>query len=72
MPSRGSYEVANKEEGRAAERDQSYKSCVIALLIFFFLCIILILASLPWKRYNDRYSEDKDENLVTAEVSLFF
>ncbi|CAD1474705.1 unnamed protein product, partial [Heterotrigona itama] len=49
MPSRGSYQLANVVEGRAAERDQFYRSCVVLLLIFFFLCIILILVSLPWK-----------------------
>ncbi|XP_078046576.1 neprilysin-2 [Augochlora pura] len=52
MPSRGFYEIANKEEGKAAQRDQSYRSCVLTLVIFFFLCIILVLATLPWKRIH--------------------
>ncbi|XP_076243957.1 endothelin-converting enzyme homolog [Calliopsis andreniformis] len=62
MPSRGSYQVANTEEGKAAQRDQSYRSCVLALLIFFFLCIILILAALPWKK-SYHYSEKPVEDL---------
>lgn len=71
MPSRGSYQLANVVEGKAAERDQSYRSCVLSLLIFFFLCIILILVSLPWKSYRYYNSEEKDEYMNTMQVSLF-
>ncbi|XP_033342806.2 endothelin-converting enzyme 1 isoform X1 [Megalopta genalis] len=64
MPSRGFYEIANREEGKVAQRDQSYRSCVLTLVIFFFLCIILILATLPWKRTHG-YDEE-DSNSVEA------
>ncbi|XP_076634122.1 endothelin-converting enzyme 1 isoform X2 [Colletes latitarsis] len=62
MPSREFYQVANKDEGEAAQADQSYRSCVLALLIFFFLCIILILVSLPWKRNHTYDREYQDDN----------
>nr|XP_031850227.1 neprilysin-1-like [Nomia melanderi] len=56
--SRGVYHVTNLEEGKAAQRDQSYRSCLLSLVIFLFLCIILILASLPWRKnysYNTNF-----------------
>ncbi|KAK1116663.1 hypothetical protein K0M31_018204 [Melipona bicolor] len=67
MPSRGSYQLANVVEGKAAERDQSYRSCVLSLLIFCFLCIILILVNLPWKSYRYYNSEEKDEYVNTMQ-----
>lgn len=70
MPSRGFYQVSDKEEGQAAERDESYKSCVITLLIFFFLCIILILVGLPWKKYNTHHIKYSDDDLGTTQVSF--
>ncbi|XP_053997931.1 neprilysin-1-like [Hylaeus anthracinus] len=69
MPSRGSYQVTSKEEGEAAERDQSYRSCVLALVIFFFLCILLIIVSLPWKHHTHHY-EHQDEYLRKTQVSF--
>ncbi|XP_071876239.1 neprilysin-1 [Bombus fervidus] len=64
MISRGSYQIANME---AARRDQSYRSCVLSLIIFFFLCMILILASLPWKLYRSYNSEEKGEYAGTIQ-----
>ncbi|CAK9814996.1 nep-2 [Anthophora plagiata] len=66
MPSRGSYRITRIEEGKAAERDESYKSCITTLLIFLCLCIILIIASLPW-RTSDTYPMEKDEHVGTAQ-----
>ncbi|XP_012525662.1 neprilysin-1 [Monomorium pharaonis] len=54
MPFRKTYQINNREQGKVAQRDQSYRSCLIALLIFFFLCLILILACIPWKIQNQR------------------
>ncbi|KYN15849.1 PREDICTED: membrane metallo-endopeptidase-like 1 [Trachymyrmex cornetzi] len=54
MPFRKTYQINNREQGKAAQRDQSYRSCLIALLIFFFMCLILILACKPWKVQNQR------------------
>lgn len=71
MISRGSYQIANMEAAKAARRDQSYRSCVLSLIIFFFLCMILILVSLPWKLYRSYNSEEKGEYAGTAQVSLF-
>ncbi|XP_012058483.1 PREDICTED: endothelin-converting enzyme 1-like [Atta cephalotes] len=54
MPFRKTYQINNREQDKAAQRDQSYRSCLIALLIFFFMCLILILACKPWKVQNQR------------------
>ncbi|KYN44453.1 Endothelin-converting enzyme 2 [Trachymyrmex septentrionalis] len=54
MPFRKTYQINNREQGKAAQRDQSYRSCLIALLIFFFMCLILILACKPWKVQKQR------------------
>ncbi|XP_014481809.1 PREDICTED: uncharacterized protein LOC106748107 [Dinoponera quadriceps] len=60
MPCRQTYEMNKREINKAAQRDQSYRNCLIALLIFFFLCIILILACLPWKtRSRQGYGNDE-------------
>lgn len=71
MPSRGSYDITSPEEGKTVQSDQSYRSCVCTLLIFFFLCIILILATLPWKKSYHHSSEGSDKNLETMQVSFF-
>lgn len=71
MISRGSYQIANMEAAKAARQDQSYRSCVLSLIIFFFLCMILILASLPWKLHRPYNSEEKGEYAGTIQVSLF-
>ncbi|XP_029164653.1 endothelin-converting enzyme 2-like [Nylanderia fulva] len=67
MPLRKTYQVNNREEGKAAQRDQSYRSCLIALLIFFFMCLILILACIPWKtqnyiKYKNQYIEHEPQH----------
>ncbi|KAM0728001.1 Endothelin-converting enzyme 2 [Formica fusca] len=63
MPFRKTYQVNNREEGKAAQRDQSYRSCLVTLLIFFFMCLILILACIPWKMRNHReYKNQYIEN----------
>ncbi|EFN77756.1 Neprilysin-2 [Harpegnathos saltator] len=60
MPCRQTYEVNKRQLNKAAQRDQSYRNCLGALLIFFFLCLILILACIPWKTRNQgRYSSDE-------------
>ncbi|CAK9828523.1 nep-2 [Anthophora retusa] len=69
MPSRGSYQITRVEEGKAAERDESYKSCITTLLIFLCLCIILIIASLPW-RMSNTYPMEKNEHVGTAQHHL--
>jgi len=66
MSFRETYEITSREEGKAAQRDQSYKSCIIALLIFFFLCLIFIVACIPWKIRNltdDTYNKDQQIEL---------
>ncbi|XP_003707770.2 endothelin-converting enzyme 1 [Megachile rotundata] len=65
MPSRRSYQITSVESSKAIGQDQSYRSCLLALIIFFFLCIILILASLPWKRNHAGRSEYKAEQEKT-------
>ncbi|KAG5326857.1 MMEL1 protein, partial [Acromyrmex heyeri] len=60
MPFRKTYQINNREQGKAAQRDQSYRSCLIALLIFFFMCLILILACKPWKVQNQREYRESD------------
>ncbi|XP_077262705.1 endothelin-converting enzyme 2 isoform X1 [Temnothorax americanus] len=67
MPLRKTYQINNREQGKAAQRDQSYRSCLITLLIFFFICLILILACVPWKmrnqkEYKDRYIEHEPQH----------
>ncbi|XP_011877725.1 PREDICTED: endothelin-converting enzyme 1-like [Vollenhovia emeryi] len=59
MPFRKTYQINNREQGKAAQRDQSYRSCLIALLIFFFMCLILIFACIPWKTKNQRDYKDQ-------------
>ncbi|XP_025268661.1 neprilysin-2-like isoform X1 [Camponotus floridanus] len=56
------YQINNREEGKVAQRDQSYRNCLITLLIFFFMCLILIIACIPWKtrsyrEYKNEYTE---------------
>lgn len=70
MAQRASYQITNAEEGKAAQQDQSYRSCVLALLIFLFLCIILILVSFLWKTYHFDHLEQEDEYTETAQVSF--
>ncbi|RLU21087.1 hypothetical protein DMN91_007703, partial [Ooceraea biroi] len=68
MPFRETYEINNREEGKAAQRDQSYKSCVLALLIFFFLCLILIVSCIPWKIQNlTDNTHDTDQHIGRQE-----
>ncbi|XP_017792821.1 PREDICTED: neprilysin-2-like [Habropoda laboriosa] len=67
MPSRGSYQIARVGEGKAAERDESYKSCIATLLIFLFLIIIFIVAGLLWKKPNTYYPTEEDTYVGTAQ-----
>ncbi|XP_034175923.2 endothelin-converting enzyme homolog [Osmia lignaria lignaria] len=67
MPSQRSYQVTAIENNKVAEYDQSYRSCLLALIIFFFLCIILILVSLPWKKSYVNQPEYKGEQVGTAQ-----
>ncbi|XP_076648540.1 neprilysin isoform X2 [Halictus rubicundus] len=64
MPSRGFYEVANVEEGKVVHRDQSYRSCILTLIIFLFLCIVLIVVGLLLRK---SHSYNKDEDLRSVE-----
>ncbi|XP_020300189.1 neprilysin-2-like isoform X3 [Pseudomyrmex gracilis] len=74
MPSR-TYHV-NREQGKAAQRDQSYKSCLTALLIFFFLCLVLIIACKPWtktekyKDYFEHYHGEETKTTATIPTTL--
>ncbi|EGI59230.1 PREDICTED: membrane metallo-endopeptidase-like 1 [Acromyrmex echinatior] len=83
MPFRKTYQINNREQGKAAQRDQSYRSCLIALLIFFFMCLILILACKPWKVQNQRedresyikhdsqhYSQERTNETTITTISL--
>lgn len=68
MPAHGSYRVTSQAEGKAAERDESYKSCVITMLIFFLLCLVIILASWPWKGWHaDHNKVEKDTKIQDEE-----
>ncbi|XP_043285626.1 endothelin-converting enzyme 1-like [Venturia canescens] len=68
MPSHGNYEVTSAEEGKVAERDQSFRSCVISMLIFILLSIVLILVSLPWRTFQTRqiHRPESDESLIES------
>lgn len=78
MPFRETYEINNREEGKAAQRDQSYKSCIIALLIFFFLCLILIVACIPWKvkhlsdnMHNTNHHIEQESQVMLLNINIF-
>lgn len=49
--SRGEYEI-NKSPKPL--KDESFKSMVCALLVFLSICIIILLAALPWKTYSSK------------------
>ncbi|CAL7935926.1 unnamed protein product [Xylocopa violacea] len=70
MPSRCSYQIANVEEGKAAQQDQSYRSCIITLLIFFFLCIILIIPLILFKPYHSYYPNQQIESIKETQHQL--
>lgn len=75
MPFRKTYRINDQEEGKAAQRDQSYRSCVVTLLIFFFMCLILILACIPWKtrsyrEYKNQYTEHEPQVMMLIKISL--
>ncbi|XP_076763845.1 endothelin-converting enzyme 1 [Xylocopa sonorina] len=67
MPSRYTYQITNVDEGKAAQQDQSYKSCVITLLIFFFLCVILICVGLPLNLYRSHDPDQQSESTKETE-----
>ena len=69
MPVRGSYQIANREEGKALERDESYKSCILAMVIFILLCSILIIAGVCLKKRLSDYREHDKDIIQTAGVS---
>ncbi|KAK2580040.1 hypothetical protein KPH14_012326 [Odynerus spinipes] len=52
MPSRGAYQIAHQEERKATQRDQSYRICVATLLVFFMLCMIILISCIPWNKYS--------------------
>ncbi|XP_008552498.3 neprilysin-1 [Microplitis demolitor] len=66
MPS-GSYQVTQKPN-TAQNNDQSYRNCVITMVLFIMMCVIIILATWPWKKnslnnnYNNAVSEDDNYN----------
>ncbi|XP_015180259.1 PREDICTED: neprilysin-2-like [Polistes dominula] len=66
MPSRGSYRIANQEEHKIAQRDQSFKNCIATLLVFFFLFIFILIANLTWTKSNtkdnDKYFAARQNN----------
>ncbi|XP_014608416.1 PREDICTED: neprilysin-2-like isoform X1 [Polistes canadensis] len=58
MPSRGSYQLANQEERKIAQRDQSFKNCVATLFVFFILFMVVLIANLTWRKSNTK-DDDK-------------
>lgn len=69
------YHINNREEGKAAQRDQSYRNCLVTLLIFFFMCLILILACIPWKtrsyrEYKNEYTEYEPQVMLLIKITL--
>ncbi|KYQ56391.1 Endothelin-converting enzyme 2 [Trachymyrmex zeteki] len=69
MPFRKTYQINNQEQGKAAQRDQSYRSCLIALIIFFFICLILILACKPWKVQHYPQERTKETTIMTVSLT---
>ncbi|KAL6254645.1 hypothetical protein P5V15_013952 [Pogonomyrmex californicus] len=77
MPFRKTYHVNNREQGKIVQRDQSYKSCLATLLIFFFMCLILILASVSWRtrysnhepqhHYGEHMKEETNATILTTQ-----
>ncbi|XP_012225025.2 uncharacterized protein [Linepithema humile] len=46
MPFRQTYQIYR--ERKAAQREQSFRCCLIILIVFIFLSLILLLARIPW------------------------
>ncbi|XP_074095408.1 membrane metallo-endopeptidase-like 1 isoform X2 [Cotesia typhae] len=70
MPS-GSYEVTQKPNTHQ-NNDQSYKNCIITMILFVMMCIIIILATWPWKGSNIDYkAEESIEQFETDNESKF-
>lgn len=52
---RGDYTVQEVEALKQAERDSSYRTCVLTMFIFLALCIILlVIAWTTWKPTNEK------------------
>ncbi|KAI4502030.1 hypothetical protein M0802_002712 [Mischocyttarus mexicanus] len=66
MPSRGSYQIANQDERKVTQRDQSFKNCVATLFVFFILLMFVLIANLTWKKSNIK---DDDKYLTARQHS---
>lgn len=62
MPS-ATYEVTQKPNTHQ-NNDQSYKNCIITMILFVMMCIIIILATWPWKGSNIDYKAEEVRLIV--------
>jgi hypothetical protein len=52
---RGDYTVQEVEALKQAERDSSYRTCILTMFIFLALCIILlVIAWTTWKPSDEK------------------
>ncbi|CAG5095794.1 Similar to nep-1: Neprilysin-1 (Caenorhabditis elegans), partial [Cotesia congregata] len=71
MPS-ASYQVTQKPN-TPQNNDQSYRNCVITMILFVMMCVIIILATWPWKGSNIDYNAEEQsiEQFHTDNESKF-
>lgn len=65
MPS-GAYQVSSPAAIKTAERDQSFRNCVVTMFVFIMLCLIIILATTPWRK--SRFATDHN-NLESDDLN---
>lgn len=65
---KGSYSVG-ENNATNSRKDTSYKSFICALLIFLFICLIILLATIGW---GQKHSRNYDSRIPPKqEVSIF-
>lgn len=68
MPFRETLRIYNRE--RAAKRERSFRRCLVVLIAFFFLCLILLLANIPWKKYEGKGKEHHNASIHMPQVII--
>ncbi|KAK0162961.1 hypothetical protein PV327_006685 [Microctonus hyperodae] len=59
MPS-AAYNISNREEDKIRGRDQSFRNCIVTMFVFIMICVLIIVATIPWRNANARNNRDQD------------
>lgn len=61
MPS-AAYNISNREEDKIRGRDQSFRNCIVTMFVFIMICVLIIVATIPWRNANARNNRAEDWN----------